>query len=936
MATYILPQPLVQQEFTLRPTAAVPVLPAFIAGGHAQLLRYSEASEKAEGLLGTYDHLGANIDGDYKTCYDWPGKAATSVVDPTYTRVHIEDALLRYWQDLTGTMIKTARNKIRHPSKAFKANPDDSVTYPRHADFNDRDVQVGDVVSVKGYDGSSNEYTLSTYVKDIEADQVAASIGAATANTLNAATRSVSAATVAASTNTGNTTVSNTNGVLWNGTSIGRVSEVYTVEVITSSQGGNHATAVLRVTSASGEDDDLEATPSAVGVATPIGSLGLTITFANGLTNDLTVGDKWTVTVGQEWFKTVPTSGGTYTGTVDRTYIVEVSKGGLWDDLPQITVSTTDGTDFSGPHTIVMAAGTTTTGAGLENTAAIAIGTNGVTIRFLGKGLCRGDRFLITATAAADSHFRILVLGHDLDDAIPADSAGTSLLKVNLYIKKTLEIGSQHVRINGNYNWEQTSQELCVFGGVEAYDLTWTDGGTLVALPVINDPIVTGVNKLYVTYRAWVQTLVGSVYDISDVGDLDDQVSGPLHPDNELKWGLYKALQNNNNQPVKYTAVADVADSAAWQSVVDLIEERTDSYGLVPLTRNATAIGLFQGHVQSASSATAGRWRCLWVNLDSNELLEVVSEATEGEVVLATTTDDSSESGTQYTILRGPAGAGVFKDVLAGDTVRYNYSVDAWGTEFYDEYLVEAVVNDDTLRLQTGTDLEQNVPIKVEVWRTLNAATQAEAIGKAAGTYASMRVRAVWPDEVSSDGYTYPGYHLCAALAALRSGIVPHQGMTRLEIAGFESVPRTTKKFTRGQLDTMAVNGTWIVTQDPNSGKIYTRHALTTADYDLLSQREEMIVSNVDAISYYIMTLFDPYIGIANTTDSMISVVRAEVESAREYLRQNGYSSRLGGQVNDITITELRRHATLLDRIVLGLSLDVPYALNNIEVHLVV
>jgi hypothetical protein len=49
------------------------------------------------------------------------------------------------------------------------------------------------------------------------------------------------------------------------------------------------------------------------------------------------------------------------------------------------------------------------------------------------------------------------------------------------------------------------------------------------------------------------------------------------------------------------------------------------------------------------------------------------------------------------------------------------------------------------------------------------------------------------------------GYHLCAALAGLRSGVLPHQPLTNLEIVGFSDVPRTTSKFNKPQLDAMAV-----------------------------------------------------------------------------------------------------------------------------------
>ena len=79
--------------------------------------------------------------------------------------------------------------------------------------------------------------------------------------------------------------------------------------------------AVLRVVSASGTDNVTEVTPSAMGVAIAIGTRGLTVTFNT-------------------------------TGTVSGTYIIEVTKGGSWAQLPEITVTTARALDSSGPTVV--------------------------------------------------------------------------------------------------------------------------------------------------------------------------------------------------------------------------------------------------------------------------------------------------------------------------------------------------------------------------------------------------------------------------------------------------------------------------------------------------------------------------------------------------------------------------------------------------------
>ena len=423
MATYVLPQVLVFQDFNIRPAAEIRDLNALITGPHAELFRCSEADEKALVGLGTYDHVGANVGGVFKTCYTWPEKASSSLIDTAYTNLCIDDALLRYFTDTSQLMTRTASNKIHHPTKNFKQN---TATYPRHADFLDRDVQVGDVVRVIGYEAGDGGTALNlcTYVKNIEADQVASSVATAVSDVNNPNDQVASVSASAGTGNTGAVVISATAGATWDALNLGLISETYTVTVTQASTGGDHTTARLRVTSASGLDDNLNLTPVAATNPTTIsalGSVGLTATFAAG---DFVVNDTYTITVNREWQEPVATSGGTYTGLTDRTYIVTVTEGGDYSVPPQVTVTTTDGTDFSGPHNVYDLFGSGTgTSSTTSTTAApaacesitLTIGQYGVTVCLSGHGLRLGDRFTIDAVAAKDGNFRTLVLGHDLE-----------------------------------------------------------------------------------------------------------------------------------------------------------------------------------------------------------------------------------------------------------------------------------------------------------------------------------------------------------------------------------------------------------------------------------------------------------------------------------------------------------------------------------------
>jgi len=96
------------------------------------------------------------------------------------------------------------------------------------------------------------------------------------------------------------------------------------------------------------------------------------------------------------------------------------------------------------------------------------------------------------------------------------------------------------------------------------------------------------------------------------------------------------------------------------------------------------------------------------------------------------------------------------------------------------------------------------------------------------------------------------------------------------------------------------------------------------------------VTKNVDAISYVYLRQMAPFIGISNVTPTAIAQIEVELTAVGDYLKTNGTIDRLGSQLIDYEILELARHPILLDRLVARISLDIPYPLNNIEVHLVI
>lgn len=978
--SYVRPQTEVFQDFNQAPAEVTAVLRAHISGPNAQLHRFDNAAERSLISLGAYDS-------EQNTTYDWPDKATGSLVDLDSARVFIENALLQYFEDTIGnasngrgTVAPVAghKNRVRSSTVSFKAN---GTGQPRSGLLLDRDAAVGDVVYIRGVvdsDGDCTERELWTTITGFAADAANATVFPATNDTNNQAT-TASATTIEQTAGATNCVLMTEDGTSdYDGLASGFVSEQYTVTVTRSSVAGCTA-ARLRVVSDSGTDNVAEVDPGDFDSPVAIGTRGLVVTFSvdtggcvddaeeQGVASDqLVVGQTWVIDVTQSFERVCVEAGETYTGPENDTYIVEVTKGGVWADAPEVTVTTTRGLDASGP--------TVVTGINTD----IAVGSYGLTMQFkdcgnlpdslsiaehnesgMGNdalaGLRTGDKFYITVATGQNGPMRTLILRDD----VPADLVDATDLDLRLFIAKTIEVSRSRISSPPLTNYTVQAATVTLKSGITAYDDTWTDNGREQPLTVYSGQPASTTNgdaygTVYVEYREWLTDLTADVHFIDSVADLE-QIPGQLDVRNPLKWGVFKALQNANGTRVAYTAVADPTSADSWQLVLDLLAGRDDVYNFVPLTRDTTVLGLFQAQVLAESSPEAGNWKGMVISPYASPTVMLVGKSaasaqllrptsTDGGVVLATLTDDPQVSGVSYTLLSVPANNSGFitYGVRAGDVVRFLFSIDAFSQPTYEEFVVDSVLSQNSLRLVSGHTSAITVAQKMEIWHTRTKGELVTEITNQAQAFANRRVVATWPDVVGTGGVAQEGYFLSAAVAGLASGVVPHQGLTNVQIAGFDDLSsRTTKLFTGAQLDQLAAGGVWIGTED-RDGTPHTRHALTTDTTDL-NHREEMIRRNVDSISYVFLQRLRPFIGRANATPTMLTKLRHEVLKTIKYFKNNAFTELLGPQLIEGVIALdadnveiLRIHPLAADRVEVVLNLTVPAPLNNIQLHLVV
>lgn len=883
--TQVLPQVQVYQEFTLVPTAVIIPLRAFIFGPHYNVRSYTKA--KSSISLGAYDATVAQA-------YSWPGRQAGEIVDQSFTQLFIDDAWIRYFNyaGASNLVAAVAPNILRLASSGWQA----ITGYARHANV-PLDVSIGDAVVVTDPDDSSSSLTAT--VRAVARETVASSHAAtSTAAAGNKASASAGSTPVSAPSGPFTGTITATG---YKPYKVGLTGDRYTFKITTA---GGTGVAKMAVTTDSGLDSEYDVTVTTGGAIT-VGDLGLQITFVgSGVFN---VNDKWVFDVTCDYVATVGSDisvTGTYTGLTSTSYVVTVTEGGVVDtDTPKVSVRAADGSAAAGPFDAASAA--FVVGNGLS----LTVGT--------GVYLSKGDTFSAAVVAASSGRVRDLVL----DQSLPATLV-LSDVAVQLSAVRNQEVLANRYNQPGVANWSQTASAITVNDGILSYSTETALNGY---------PIVAGT--LYASYRALAQTYASAIQTVTDVSALSALFSD-LTPENPLAYGLKKALENSNGTDVKFVAVA-TNDLAGYTTAVNKTLEREDVYSFVPLTTDRAVLSMVAGHVTQQSTPEKGRWRIAWVT-EVNETTKRIS-GNDTTPLLATIAHDTADVAGTYRLVTCATATFITDGVTAGDTFEYSFSVDAVGAATYATDVVDSVISETQLKILTGPAAAVAVAEKIEIWRSLSAAAQCDDLALL-NSYGSRRVfNVIAGSQNDADGYSnVADMYLAAAFAGLRSGVLAHQGLTNVELAGFSTINWTMSTLTGTERDVLMNAGYWVVQQNTEgAGEVYCRKQIST-DLTDLNTTEQSVTTNVDSVSYYLKQILAPYIGRTNNVESVQALIRGDIEAAFQVFFNNATPT-LGSQLLDGTvITDLRTHATLRDRLVIEIALVIPYPLNNIDCYLVV
>lgn len=890
---------------------------ACIIGGSAWRARYSDPSTQARGLIGAVPGT--------STSYNWPNMPLGLTPDQTTASVIVQNALQRYATVTPGanTFSGNTLNFTGTTTYLKTANG-----FTRNALFADRDVAVGDVVTLRNTAAPGTPAFTSKITRVYnQLPAVPNAYGALTNSAGNPGTQvaSQTATFVASSGPTPTNFAVTASATGYNGHASGKISETYTLKCLTASTGGDPTTALFSVTSASGTDNQASVTPAASGTPFAIGTRGATATITVTSAANCVVGQTWTIVINGAYTQatgTVTAASPDNAPVRATTAIITVVRGGKYTDsiLPMVSVSYSDGSDAV-PATVVTTAGTV-----------IPLNSYGTTFVFAGTALRLGDQFTVAITPTAS----LGVTTVDLDRAIPSAYLVATTTTTEFHIL-TASLTVPAIPTIGITNWTMGSSQLSISGPMQVYNASWTSAGIPQLLNIVPDRAGGNYSQLYIDYRAWYPP-TNKVQVVVTPADLDAVYPEATVFDNPLKYNIAQAIANANGTPICFVSVSDPTNVTAWATALAVLTN-DNSTGptvaeLVPLTSNPAVFSLFTAHVTAMSSPAVRMWRRAWYHLYDVSNIPLVHNGTAvPRHTTATTTDgnicQASIGGTNNLVVTSTSlnGGFITNGVQPGDVVRTNFQPN--GT--FTSYTIATVPSNDSLTLVAGPAAPQ-VTSKIEIWHPATATDQANELALQSGAYGSALVRTVLPQQVEVGGVLVSGHVRASILAGLASGVLQHQPLIRLTVANVTNDPAVLL-FGFNGMNILANGGITMFDINPVDGSIFVRDALTTAGNTTDFYYED-VVRNFHAIAAYFADLLDIYIGKTNAVDPTLTQLQADVNAGIRNLQQTtvlllGAPLLAGTQITNAFINPTTRDAVEID-----VDCVLPRALRSITLRL--
>jgi hypothetical protein len=701
---------------------------------------------------------------------------------------------------------------------------------------------------------------------------------------------------------------------------------------------------------ATNERNKLELGPSIIGGFSEFGSFGRASNFGN---RDVKVGDRVRISysggvtstrvielindvVDSTASASTPGAGNTgpaldpvvdnpteYTGTSDTIYEVKVVKGGTWAEGPQVIVTTSNGVDSYGVQTISAA------------DVPFNLGFLGLKAQFVsGTGLTLGNTYYFSVTAKSKGAVRVVRLA----DSVPPSVDTATALTVDFSIfKNSVTVPGFGYPTFGSEAWELTSENrsILIKSGIQVLDPSWVNNQS-EQLPLT----VLGA-KIFIEYSAIVRENSDRLDSFSTLASV--QTLGRIIPENPLAYGVYKALLNSAGRTVYAVAVSS-DDVAGYTSALSVTEGEPRAYYMVPLSNDEQIIQLFKSHVISMSDPERAMERQAYVNAPFSSIEKLYDDKGETGQKWSGYVTQGSIIG-EYNFVTIPDAQLLSDGIRVGDIFRSNFSIDSFGNEVYESFVIANVVDETHLELATPAFSDAvgspELPKRVQIVRNLTKEEQASKIAANSSKLGHRRVVNIWPDYAIDGNKNVSGVFVAAAVAGLKSSVAPHQPLTNVTLNGFTDITRSSSFFTPTQLNKIAGGGTWIITKvssdDTNAsvarGSIVTRHQLTT-DYSDDNMAEVSITTNLDSIAKWLRDDLRVIIGQYNNHPYLINLIRTRIEYRLTYLQGNARTQKAGPQLISYKVNKVEQDPLIRTKVLADIDLTLPYPVNNINLKL--
>lgn len=537
---------------------------------------------------------------------------------------------------------------------------------------------------------------------------------------------------------------------------------------------------------------------------------------------------------------------GTYTGAQDTVYTVEVITGTA-SGVTGAVVRVADSAGLEQAQEVTIAADST----------AYSLGTNGLTFTFdftpdPGQdGLRKGDVYFLTATAVKQSSTdfdRVILNGPAVNTSTFTD------FSVSLNTVEFRKSFSGYIDADANESgtaWTIGSNGVTLDGPLKLYvaERTSTQWCSLV----------NATGTLSLSYRALKKPAAGSdIIIVSDATDIPSQL-GKVDLDNDAAFAVSECFAGAQGLKV-YVLLVEEQTAAAYAEVLKKIRFRRNAYALSPVTSKQDIIQAVVSHCDAMSTPTKKFFRRCYYGVDSPGTYSVLT--TFNNVAVSGTITDYLGTGNRLVTLSNSNIQVSEYGLQAGDYIKLPV------TDV--EYLIEEILPTNQILLASGPATPVAVATTMELWRSNTPDSQSDYVRGFAKTIANRRAVQVWTENgkryIDGSLTIIPNKYIAAHVAGLRCALPKQRGLTRTEITTVSDCAAMYLRYSSEALNAIAADGTFIVTQDAESGLVYIRHQLTTDVNNGSLAYEDNIGIIVDELSFKTDDIVSEYIGKRNLT----------------------------------------------------------------------